>query len=308
MKNLTKIFLAFVLGLGAFSTAHANKWEVREDDNSFDCYIDDSNVLQVCTLAGLAGTATALAANGSNCSAGQAPLGVDASGAVESCFDVQTAAEQTTHEANASIHHTATVNTDAESKCAATQYLEGDGTCDVLSVGAHTAVDDTPDNGDTTSAPTSNWAFDHDADAAAHHTATASGDITHDSTVGGTTGDAHFDHADDLAELNSQISSALVTGAHTTDTGPSPDCSGTTTYQDGEGGCDDISSVYQAADAALTALASAFWGRDTTANICAATPAAIGDFAISSDNGDQYNAYGVTPADWRNGRTGIICP
>lgn len=31
--------------------------------------------------------ATALSANGANCSAGQAPLGVDASGAVESCFD-----------------------------------------------------------------------------------------------------------------------------------------------------------------------------------------------------------------------------
>jgi len=31
---------------------------------------------------------------------------------------------------------------------------------------------------------------------------------------------------------------------HTTDTGPSPDCSGTTTYQDGEAGCDDISDVY----------------------------------------------------------------
>jgi hypothetical protein len=35
---------------------------------------------------------------------------------------------------------------------------------------------------------------------------------------------------------------------HTTDTGPSPDCTGTTTYQDGEGFCDDISTVYEAAD------------------------------------------------------------
>lgn len=34
----------------------------------------------------LAATATALAANGANCSAGQAPLGVDASGAVEGCW------------------------------------------------------------------------------------------------------------------------------------------------------------------------------------------------------------------------------
>lgn len=36
-------------------------------------------------LTGNASTATALAANGANCSAGSAPLGVDASGAVESC-------------------------------------------------------------------------------------------------------------------------------------------------------------------------------------------------------------------------------
>ena len=39
--------------------------------------------------------ATALAANGANCSSGNAPLGVDASGAVESCFDVWTEAENT---------------------------------------------------------------------------------------------------------------------------------------------------------------------------------------------------------------------
>lgn len=39
-----------------------------------------------------AGTATALAANGANCTAGFAPLGVNASGAVESCFQVLTPA------------------------------------------------------------------------------------------------------------------------------------------------------------------------------------------------------------------------
>lgn len=37
-------------------------------------------------ITGNAGTATALAANGANCGAGMAPLGVDASGAVEGCF------------------------------------------------------------------------------------------------------------------------------------------------------------------------------------------------------------------------------
>lgn len=39
---------------------------------------------------GPATTATALAANGGNCSAGSYPLGVDASGAVESCTDATT--------------------------------------------------------------------------------------------------------------------------------------------------------------------------------------------------------------------------
>src|SRR3990167_1614687 len=37
------------------------------------------------SITGLAGTATALAANGANCTAGQYPLGVNASGAVEDC-------------------------------------------------------------------------------------------------------------------------------------------------------------------------------------------------------------------------------
>lgn len=40
------------------------------------------------SVSGNAGTATALAANGTNCSAGSYPLGVDASGAVESCTTV----------------------------------------------------------------------------------------------------------------------------------------------------------------------------------------------------------------------------
>ena len=40
-------------------------------------------------VTGNASTATALAANGSNCSAGQAPLGVNASGAAETCTDYQ---------------------------------------------------------------------------------------------------------------------------------------------------------------------------------------------------------------------------
>lgn len=61
-------------------------------------YIDLSKnwpTADAATTATTASTATALAANGGNCSSGQAPLGVDASGAVESCFDVWTEAENT---------------------------------------------------------------------------------------------------------------------------------------------------------------------------------------------------------------------
>jgi len=47
------------------------------------------------TWSGNAGTASALAANGSNCSAGQFPLGVSAAGAAESCTDAWTEAENT---------------------------------------------------------------------------------------------------------------------------------------------------------------------------------------------------------------------
>lgn len=65
------------------------------------------------STTGNAATATALAANGSNCSAGNAPLGVDASGAVESCFDVATQTELNTHGAltGTSAHGATTTNT-----------------------------------------------------------------------------------------------------------------------------------------------------------------------------------------------------
>lgn len=46
-------------------------------------------------VSGIASLAVALVSNGANCSAGSAPLGVDASGASESCFDVWTEAENT---------------------------------------------------------------------------------------------------------------------------------------------------------------------------------------------------------------------
>jgi len=58
-------------------------------------------------VTGNASTATALAANGANCNAGEYPLGVNASGAVENCTDATTEIDSaiTTHTSNASAHH-----------------------------------------------------------------------------------------------------------------------------------------------------------------------------------------------------------
>jgi len=58
-------------------------------------------------------TVGALSANGANCSAGNAPLGVDAAGAVEGCFDVATQAELNTHGGltGTSAHGATTTNT-----------------------------------------------------------------------------------------------------------------------------------------------------------------------------------------------------
>jgi hypothetical protein len=91
-----------------------------------------------------------LAANGANCAAGQAPLGVDAAGAVESCFDVGTQVELDAHISDGSAAHAAS----AISVSSAT--LEGTGT-DVQ------AVFEELDNG----------IADHLADAAGAHAASA---------------------------------------------------------------------------------------------------------------------------------------
>ena len=87
----------------------ASDWSplnIRNSTNSTDIFrVDQNGILQVGTVpaaritgtvssantANTATTATSLAANGANCSAGYYPLGVDASGAVETCTAVPTA-------------------------------------------------------------------------------------------------------------------------------------------------------------------------------------------------------------------------
>jgi len=86
-------------GIGGSDTeVQFNDSGVLSGDNAFtfNSGTDTLTVTNIAaTLTGNADTATALASNGSNCSSGSAPLGVNASGVVESCFDVWTEAENT---------------------------------------------------------------------------------------------------------------------------------------------------------------------------------------------------------------------
>lgn len=164
-----------------------------EDVLTYDSTGANFNWIAQSALA--AGTAAALAANGGDCSAGEIPIGVDAAGAVEGCYE-PTEADIT------DLAHTATAITDG------------------LIVEADLDEDSgTPTDGDV---------------------------LTYDSTG------ANFDWV------------AQSTLGHTTDTGPSPDCSGATTYQNGEAGCVDLAGVYQPLDTELTLLAGL---AETTGNV-----------------------------------------
>lgn len=67
----------------------------------------DSSTDTVDLVVGNVATATALAANGANCSAGNYPLGVDASGAVESCTSAATAGTTDwVHDTTYDLHYT----------------------------------------------------------------------------------------------------------------------------------------------------------------------------------------------------------
>jgi len=154
--------------------------------------------------------------DGDNCSAGEIPLGVDGSGAVQGCYE-PTEADIT------DLTHTTDTRADAEE---ANVSVLADPTAYDFQGGFDVTIDATEVNVslDTSEAPL----------AALEESAEIDTDITTHAAVT----DAHFDHADNLTELNTQISASLADGAHTTDTGPEPDCVGTAVYQDGEGGCD----------------------------------------------------------------------
>lgn len=139
-----------------------------------------------------ADTADALSANGGNCSASNAPLGVDASGAVEDCTDFE-------EELNNSAGLLAAVS---------------DATGTGLAVFGTSPTIATPV---FTLATTSDVAV----------------------------GRMSYNTSSDNIEVGDGVAvDVFVPGAHTTDTNAGTVCSGTTTYLDGEGSCDDIAPTY----------------------------------------------------------------
>lgn len=92
-------------GTGAFTWSGLATTSNPTAGNIF--YSNGTNgLIPIATSSVNVGTATALAANGTNCSAGSYPLGVDASGAVESCTDATTEIDSaiSTHASNAEAH------------------------------------------------------------------------------------------------------------------------------------------------------------------------------------------------------------
>ena len=95
---------------GTISATAGTNITVVGSSVSMQAVLADAYVADTITID-LADTATALAADPANCSAGNSPLGITAAGAAEDCFDVQTGTEASSHAGSASVHHTATTDT-----------------------------------------------------------------------------------------------------------------------------------------------------------------------------------------------------
>lgn len=185
--------------------------------------------------------------DGANCAAGEIPLGVDANGAVQGCYE-PTEADIT------DLTHT--TDTNANTLCTGTDvFLDGNGNCDTLLTG-HT---------DGTDCASGQYARGVDASGNAElctnddDSPDSDGEVPNDITVNGGAvvdsrlvlqtganpqedGRLKWDSTTERVEIGDDgvATLELYPGAHTTDTGPSPDCSGTSTYQDGEGNCDAV--------------------------------------------------------------------
>lgn len=222
-------------------------------------------------------TSAALAANGANCSAGEIPLGVDASGAVEGCYEPAAGdiasgtfadarisqSSVTQHQAALSItesqisdlqsYLTAETNTlettatgiqDAEifvgTGANTGAYITGLAAC-----AADAKIEYVPGAPDTFICENITITESDISDLGSYLTAEVN-DLTAAVTWANVpdaniTQSSVTQHQAALSITESQISDLT----HTTDTNANTLCTGTTTYLDGEGNCDDISSVYE---------------------------------------------------------------
>lgn len=255
------------------------RWTESDSNNTIGG-VDANNTL----FGVVVPTASALSANGANCSSGSAPLGTDAAGAAEGCFDVETDAEASSHEGNASAHHTATVDTNANTICTGTgNYLDGEGNCDAL------VTDTGAPHGDGANCSAGSAPLGVDAAGAVQ---------------------SCFDVETD-AEASSHEGNASAHHTATVDTNANTICSGTDVFLDGEGNCDTLSTgahTTSASDLTSGSLADArlpwFEGQFTQANLRTATPSATGVLAINTTDFDLYTSTGTGEGDWRNTRTG----
>jgi len=131
-------------GNAATATTAATASDISCTDCIGGTEIDESALGTVPT-ATAAATATALAANGANCSAGSYPLGVDASGAVESCTADDTGTDDQTA---TEVAYTPTTGTDWTDPDPTTVGGGLDALASRLTTEEAKADDDVPESGD----------------------------------------------------------------------------------------------------------------------------------------------------------------
>jgi len=138
--------LALSMGTASLATALAANG-ANCSAGQFPLGVDASGAVESCStsLSGNASTATALAANGANCSAGQYPLGVDASGAAESCTADDTGTDDQTA---TEVNYTPTTGTDWVDPDPTTAGGGLDALASRLTTEEAKADDDVPESGD----------------------------------------------------------------------------------------------------------------------------------------------------------------
>ena len=258
-------------------------------------------------------TAAALAANGANCAAGEIALGVDASGVVEGCYEPsETDISDLVHTATDITANIVDFNDIKQNNTLAGNPALLVDECFHIAIatgGGFICEGSTADTNeqlylfpDANGADTSQTIATEDGNIAtatalaANGANCAAGEIALGVDASGAVEGCYEPAEADISDLS-----------HTTDTGPSPDCSGTTTYQDGEGGCDDISSVYQPLDSELTTIAGltetngnvmfvagGAWTSDATPAIdctdCTNLPASgMTSFILEDDDGTEVS-------------------